>query len=455
MFHNRTEELNIIRNALNANKKTVILLYGKRRIGKSTLIKEAVKNFDGLYLNFTCVKSTLNGNLKLLSKAICEKYNLPQVTFETIPDAFSFVEKQKKKICIVIDEYQYLKETSQEGEVDSYFQIVCDKLSSNTKLILCGSYISMMKELLQVENPLFGRFTNIIHLEEMDYYDSTSFYKRKNIDDKIILYSVFGGSPYVLENIDYDIDIAENIKQKILNPSGIFRVHIENIMLAEISKWFDVRILEAIGNGQIKYSEILSELNEKDNGYLDKQIKNLIKMEVLSKLYPINKKNDKKKVFYEINDNLMRFYFAYVFKNTSTIDSIGENQFYENFIKTSIDSYINKRFEKIVQQYFLRQCKNGVMKNVLDIGSYWYDNQKEHKNGQFDCVVKLENGYKVYEVKRLKDKMSKKICDEEIQKIMSIKDFNITNIGIVSSKGFNFESKDVELIDGSAIYQEF
>ena len=146
----------------------------------------------------------------------------------------------------------------------------------NVKLILCGSYISVMKELLKEGNPLFGRFTDIIHLEEMDYYDSSSFYTNESLDEKIIMYSIFGGSPYVLENIDYDISISDSIKQKLIYSNGIFRTHIENVMLSEIRQTFDVRILEAIGNGQVKYSEILSDLNEKDNGYLDKQIKNLM-----------------------------------------------------------------------------------------------------------------------------------------------------------------------------------
>lgn len=454
MFYNRDKELNIIRRGINSNKKAVILLYGKRRVGKTALIREAIKEFDGIYINYTCVKSSYTGNLKLFSKSICEALKIPKVIFESLEDAFEFIQKQKKKICIVVDEYQYLKNTLKEGEVDSYFQIICDKLQNNVKLILCGSYISVMKELLKEENPLFGRYTDIIHLEEMDYYDSSSFYKKKSIDDKIIMYSIFGGSPYVLENIDYDMSISDNIKHKLINANGIFRTHIENVMLSEIRQIFDIRILEAIGNGQVKYSEILSELNEKDNGYLDKQIKNLIKMETISKLNPINKENDKKKTFYEINDNLMRFYFAYIFNNMSMIENVGEDIFYENIVKRSIDSYINKRFEKIVQQYFKREVKSGKLGNVLNIGSYWYDDQKNNKNGQFDCVLKLKKGYKVYEVKRLQEKMSKEYALEEIKKIRDINDLNVVDIGLVSSKGFDFNDKDVELIDDRIIYEQ-
>ena len=453
MFYNRIEELNKIRKSINSQKKAVILLYGKRRVGKTALIRESLKTFTGLRIRFTCIKSTYSGNMSLFSKCICEALGLPSITFNTLLDAFNYLSKQNTKICVVIDEYQYLKETLNDGEIDSYLQNICDNLPPNIKLIICGSFISIMKELLTEENPLFGRWTEIIHLDEMDYFDSSSFYKNKPIDEKIMLYSIFGGSPYVLENIDYDLSISQNIKSKIINGNSILKSHIENVMLSEINKWFDVRILYAIGNGQAKYSEILSLLNEKDTGYLDKQIKNLIKMETVSKLNPINKPNDKKKTFYEINDNLMKFYFSYIFSNINMIENIGENAFYENVIKASLDSYINKRFEKIVQQYFKRQVKLGNLKNVLDIGSYWYDNQKEHKNGQFDCVLKLKNGYKVYEAKRLKGKMTKKLAEEEIQKINDINDFNVTSIGFISANGFDFAKKDLTLIDGKDLYK--
>ena len=175
-------------------------------------------------------------------------------------------------------------------------------------------------------------------------------------------------------------------------------------------------------------------------------------METISKLNPINKLNDKKKTFYEINDNLMRFYFRYIFGNESIIDNIGSNAFYNNYIEKSINEYVNIRFEKIVMQYFKRLCKINVMKNVIDIGTYWYDDYKNHKNGQFDCVLKLKDGYKVYEVKNLKNKMTKKHCMEEISKIKDINDLNVIGIGMVNTMGFDFKDTDIDLITGKDIY---
>ena len=149
----------------------------------------------------------------------------------------------------------------------------------------------------------------------------------------------------------------------------------------------------------------------------------------------------------------MRFYFAFIFSNMSKIESIGEDAFYENVVKKSIDSYINKRFEKIVQQYFKRLSKNGKLRNIENIGSYWYDDQKNHKNGQFDCVLKMNNGYKVYEVKRLKNKMSEKVINKELSQIKSINDLNVTEVGFVSSSGFEFKDNNIELISGRELYE--
>ncbi len=103
-------------------------------------------------------------------------------------------------------------------------------------------------------------------------------------------------------------------------------------MLQEIGKAYDVRILEVIGNGNKKYSDIQSSLSRDNNGLLSKQLKNLSDMETIEKIFPINRPDDKKKSFYVIRDNLMRFYFTFVFGNDGVIARIGEDAFYRQFI---------------------------------------------------------------------------------------------------------------------------
>ena len=451
MFRGREKELSTLREAFTSKKKEVILVYGKRRIGKSTLIAEALQNFNGVSVNHTCVRSSYAGNLSLFTRSICQSLELPNMQFSTIFDLFDFLKNRKESICIVIDEYQYWKETLKTNELDSYFQIICDALPKNIKLIFCGSYISIMKDLVKEDNPLFGRFTATIYLEEMNYFDSSLFYSNLSIQDKIAYYAIFGGSPYVLSKIDIKKSLKENVKKLLLDRDGILRMYIENVMLSEIKKSYDIRIFEVIGNGKKQYKDILKIVGETASGMLAKQLANLIEMSAIERKFPINKRTDKKKIFYEISDNLMKFYFAFIFGNESLITKLGIESFYKNYISKSLETFINLRFEQIVCQYF---TKLSIKKSdILDIGSFWYDNPRTKKNGQFDCVIKTSTGYNVYEVKNYQKPMTKAQCEAEALQVADIEGLQAIKIGFVSSSGFDFKSKKYHLISGKDLWK--
>ena len=454
MFVGREKELEMLRKELKKDKKSAVLIYGKRRIGKTTLIEEALKGYKGIVINHVCVKSTYEGNLEMLYRSVAKALNLPQIQFAQLSEMFEYLGNQKKNIVLILDEYPYLKESKKKNEVDSYMQNIIDRMPSNIKLVLCGSYISIMKELLEESNPLFGRFSLIMDIKEFDYYEASMFYKDADIKTKIERYAVFGGSPYILSNLDVDASLKQNIEENLLEETSVFRSHIENVLLQEVRKSFDVRILERIGNGKKKYSDITSALNIMDNGYLDKQLKELLSMEVIQKEFPINKPNDKKKQFYSIKDNMMRFYFTYIFANASTINKVGASSFYNNNIETTIKTFISLRFEEIVRQYFSRLAKEGKNSLILDIGSYWYDNPGEHDSGQFDCVVKTKNGYDFYECKYYEKPMKIKECEEEANQIKSIPNLDHNKIGFVCSSGFESMNKDYSFITGEELFKQ-
>lgn len=452
MFFGRSEELETLKKALSDSKKTAVLVYGKRRIGKTTLIAEAAKSFDGIVVNFLCVQSSYHGNLVLLARAISHALHLPEIQFGSIFDTIEFLGRQEKKYLLILDEYQYMKESLKRGEMDSYMQLVIDKLPANIKLILCGSYISVMKELLLESNPLFGRFSHIMHIEEFDYFGAADFYPERSVEDKTSLYAVFGGSPYVLSCLDPKQSIEDNIIQLLLPATGILRSYIENVILREIQKSYDIRIFEILGNGKKRYRDIQSALGKQDNGLLDKQLKNLIDMEAIDKIYPINKAKDKKKQFYEIKDNLMRFYFTFIFGNESIIDKFGSKAFFENEISHRLKTFLSLRFEGIVCQYFKRLAHTGRLKGAYDFGSYWYDDKDTQTNGQFDCVIKKKNGYDFYECKFFNRPMTLTECETEEMQVRNIAGLEINKIGFVCLSGFDFKQNQYELIDGEALY---
>ncbi len=112
--------------------------------------------------------------------------------FDSLLSLMKYLQTLEKQILLIIDEYPYLKQSKKKNEVDSYMQAVIDNLPTNVKLILCGSYIATMKELLYEDNPLFGRFSLVLHLRDFDYYEASKFYPNLPVRDKIAFYSVFG-----------------------------------------------------------------------------------------------------------------------------------------------------------------------------------------------------------------------------------------------------------------------
>jgi len=322
------------------------------------------------------------------------------------------------------------------------------------KLILCGSYITIMKELLTESNPLFGRFSLIQHIHDFDYYEASMFYPELSVRDKIAYYSVFGGCPYVLENLDTDLSLRDNIQNLLLPETGLIRSHIENIILKEIQKSFDVRILEVLGNGKKKYSEIRDRLVNNETGLLDKQLKILLDMETIQKTEPINRRNDKKKQFYEITDNMMRFYFTFIFGKAGTILRIGEEQFYSRNIESVLTQFINRRLEGITLQYFHRMAILGNYPDVEDFGSYWYDDPATKTNGEFDCVLKRSGDcYDFYECKHFDRPMTIEECRQEKEQLEWIQGIQISRIGFVCTGGFDFkDEKEFIQLDGEDLY---
>lgn len=455
MFLGRSRELKELREEFKKDRKGAILVYGKRRVGKSTLLREAAKEYDGALVYHLCLRTTFEGNLALFTRSVAQALALPQLSFNTIFDLFDFLRSLNRKLLVIIDEYQYWKESLKGNELDSFFQSIVDNLSDNIKIVFCGSYISTMKELMSEDNPLFGRFTLIEKVEEFDYYDASLFYPEKDEREKIKLYSIFGGSPYVLSNLDYSKSTEENIRNLLIGQNSILRNYIENVMLREIQKVYDVRILECLANGKKRYSDILSYLNEPNSGLLDKQLKNLINMETISKVSPINRRGDSRKQFYEIKDNLMRFYFSYIFANDSLIAKFGEDTFFNNNILPSLNTFVSYRFENIVLQYFIRLAPLGKLDGAIDFGSYWYDDKRNKKNGQFDVVIRKKNGYDFYECKFYSSPMKLEECEEEEKQVKAMTGMDYENIGFVASAGFDFISERYALIASTELYRLF
>ena len=194
MFYGRESERKKLSRMFHSDGQMVSLIYGRRRIGKSELIKQVLKEAEQKSIYYECKQTTERNNVNSLAELIGEAFDFPTPAFGDMERLLQFLFKKSQQIplILVLDEYPYLRENAK--GIDSILQSVIDsyKDTSNIKLIICGSYVDTMKALLEKQNPLYGRIDLTIRLEPMDYYDSALFYSGFSAEDKVRLFSVFG-----------------------------------------------------------------------------------------------------------------------------------------------------------------------------------------------------------------------------------------------------------------------
>lgn len=444
-FIGRKDELNRINKELLKESSSFILLYGRRRVGKSELIKEALKDFDGKKIYYECKQISEKSNVKSITDIISKELNLPPFNFKTIEETLDYLYSYalNEKLVLVLDEYPFISNAV--VGLDSIIQSLVDKYkrSSKLKLIILGSYVETMKKLLEYDNPMYGRFDLIIKLNEMDYYDSSLFYQNYSSEDKIKIYSVFGGIPFYNELIDDSKSVKENIIDLIASNNSRLDNEISSNLRLEISKITNANeVFDALSLGYSKFNDILDNSHVSSPPTLVDVLNKLIKMEIVEKIAPINDEKNKKKTGYFISDNFSLFYYRYIFRYLSQRRMISEEDFYNLFIdKDFNDQYIPKQFEGIAKQYLIKRNIKGLNKPLFtNIGKYYYDNPKNHKNGEFDVVTIDENGYVFYECKFKKNKLSKSLIEDEIRQVK--------DTGLDCYK-YVFISKNKETYDGN------
>ena len=453
MFIARRKELEKTR-AFLAGEDTAMLIYGKRRVGKTRLIKEALSDTPFPAVFYQCTSESYETNLRYFTKEIEAAMSLSYLSFSSFDEAFSFLMSQKRRIAIVLDEYGEFKKSYGPEKTDSMMQRIIDTAKGSLlKIIISGSAVSLMKELLEEQNPLFDRFGSILHLYEFDYYDASLFFPNLTSRDKAAYYAVFGGSPNVLESIDTSASLETNIEKLLLAPDGKVRSFIERSLLQEYGRIGPaLTLFETLGNGKKTYRELREMIDPHNTGNLSKLLKKLIDNEAVECVHPINRPDDRKTAFYTIRDNLLRFYFTYVHPNRSRIQQFGVDAVFEQFVEPSLSTYLSYRFEDIARSYFQRAVRAGLLKGVLDVGTYWYDDAKRHRNGEFDCAVSYADGYDIIEVKHLAAPMDRLLADEEIRKIRGIDSLKVRRIGFVSIEGFSFADPCCILISGADLF---
>ncbi|HAM16729.1 MAG TPA: hypothetical protein DCP91_12910 [Eggerthellaceae bacterium] len=441
-FFGREQELSEMERAFASEKFEAVLLYGRRRVGKTELIRQALEEADGsLIISCECKRASFAVNLRHLSARIASALKLPAdyvfPSFDALLDAV-FDAASRQKVVFVIDEFSFL--LREDPSVDSSLAIAIDahRHDSLLKIVLSGSYVDLMEHLVDAASPLYGRFTHIIHLMPFDYFTAARFYPNYIPADKVLMYATMGGVPYFNSLIDPDKPAIDNVIELIVRKDSILEHEVSEMLLAETNKIAGLNtIIELVGSDVRKYSDIMGRVSQDKRVNPSYALARLQGMGILRKVEPINAKGNKKRTFYAFGDNLVHFYYRYVFRYLAERNIMAPRDFFSEFVQHDLDAvYLPKKFEELAAQGIARMSRlHRIEPLVYEVGTYSFDDARARVNRQFDVVTRDAEGYTSYECKFTNAPIDSRVAAEEERQVRDL-DIDFYRLGFISKSGF-------------------
>lgn len=406
-FVNREKELKTLREKLRSKHFELYIIYGRRRIGKTALSLESVRN-----KNFIYYLATEEDNLRKF-KAVASK-NFPQLKYIQLDweALFNFL---KNKI-IIIDEFPNL--IKENPKIVSLFQRIVDTIlkNSHTKLILLGSSISLMEsKVLSYQAPLFGRKTGGMKLKPLKIFQIKDFFPQASKEELVEIYGFADGIPFYLDKIKYPF--WKWLGKELKSLDTFLKTEIDFLMKYEFKDTSTYKkILEAIALGNTKLGEIKNYIGLK-GADITPYLKNLMETEFIEKRTPILESIKSRKGRYYLKDNFLRFWFRFIYPNLTFIE---EGIFSAGEIKKEYNQYLGYVFEKISMDFLIEKRKY-LPFEFIKIGKQW--GKEKGISYEIDIVAtgKNEIGFFECKWKELKNKEAENILVKLKEKTEVIK----------------------------------
>ena len=394
MFIGRDRELTTLNNLYNESTFQMVVIYGRRRIGKTTLILEFISDKPSIFFTAQEVNDTLN--LRQFSKKVYNFFDLPESTgaFDSWNSAFDFIADRAKErqFILAFDEFPYA--ASANRSLKSILQIAIDHSLKNTGLflILCGSQVGFMEnEVLGYKSPLFGRRTAQIKLEGFDYSDAGKMLSNFNARDRVKLYACVGGTPQYLSQIKATESFEENIRRLYFDRSGYLYNEPAMLLQQELREPAMYNsIITAIAGGASRLNEIATKVCE-DSPKVSKYLQTLVNLQIVNKVYPFgeNPKNSRRGI-YRIADNCYSFWYCFVFPYIPEVES-GSGDIIAGAVLSGevLSTFIGSPpFEAICLQYLRRMNAAKMLPiTATSFGTWWGVDPVEKKQADFDVIA--------------------------------------------------------------------
>ncbi len=377
-FIGRQQELSALRKELDRGRSSLIIVYGRRRVGKSTLLARATEARDTIFYQATQVLGSMN--LDLLKEEVRRSLDEDDPVLEGIEHweaLLTYIVElaaARRGLTLVLDEFPYICETVE--ALPSIVQKVFDRASArgvDFNLVLCGSQISFMEELLGERNPLRGRQTHELELAPLSYREASRFFPGWTPEHRLAAYGVFGGMPFYLQLCDPGRSLRENIEEVILQPGAPLSNEASNVLRAELNAPTRyASILEAIGSGCTTTGDILGRVRDISGGSaLAPYISKLEALRLIHITRSLDASPKARNRRYYITDPFLAFWYRFGLPNSSALATGHASDVYEYAIEPHFNDYMGEIFEWIAHQFIAHYGNEILPAATKEIGKIW------------------------------------------------------------------------------------
>lgn len=443
MFIGRKKELKKLEKLYNSSHFEFVIIYGRRRVGKTTLIQEFCKNKLAIYT--VGREANPQTNLENISRDICH-ITMPEAENNTIftnwENVFHYIGNysENERLILVLDEYPYFAGTC--PELSSILQAHIDQKLKYGKLflILCGSSMSFMEnQVLGYKSPLYGRRTAQFKLNPFSFQETREMLSTFSKEEQAILFSATGGIPEYLSHINNRISMKENLVDLFFSDNGILYEEPGNLLKQELREPATYNdIISAIAKGSSRLNEIATKTHM-DSNKCAKYLTSLLALGIVKKEQPITE-NSSRKSIYLLNDQMFRFWYFFVMDNMSRIISGDGEIIYEKIVKPQLTHFMGIVFEEICKEYLIQQSSiDNVPFFFQKIGRWWGNNPVKKSQEEIDIIAFFENKAAFCECKWRKEPVGIEVQQTLFQRAKLFPQFSEIYYYIFSKNGFTQE----------------
>lgn len=452
----RKEELAYLNELNESNQFEFLIMYGRRRIGKTTILQEFSKHTNTMFYPAREKNDSLN--LEDFSKTVQLHFDHSFIaSFPSWEACFTYIgNKVTERTAIIIDEFPYIIEEN--PSVKSILQDTIDHSFKNKNIffILCGSSVSIMEnDIMGRKSPLYDRQTAPLEIKPFDYLKASEFFPNYSNQEKLIAYGILGGIPRYLEAFDSTKSIKENIAGKILRNGAYLYEEPENLLKAELRETNIYNsILSAISSGRNRIIDIVTYIHE-DRTKVSKYLMTLQTLRLIEKRVPCGESEKSKKSIYVIKDNFLKFWFRYEFTNNAYYAILGAREA-ANEIMDDISNLMGDAFEEICKEYLIRQAKKRSLPFIpYFIGKWWGTNAALKAQDNVDVLALDKNKTKAIfvECKFTSKPMPLEEYEDLVNATKAFPDIKTKYLYFISKSGYTEPVKRQAELDGTILLE--